>query len=59
MRDGTEAEGVVIDDELTAEERAARHASLDRAMADSEVGRSADARGYLRRYRMRREDRSA
>jgi hypothetical protein len=29
----------VIDDELTAEERAELHASLDRALEDSEAGR--------------------
>jgi hypothetical protein len=59
LPDGAEVEVVVIDDELSAEERAALHASLDRALEDSEVGRGMDAAEYLRQYRARRENRPA
>ena len=44
LPDGAEVEVVVIDDKLTTEERAELHASLDRALDDSEAGRSIDAR---------------
>ncbi len=57
LPDGAEVEIVVIDDELTAEERAELHASLDRALEDSDAGRGMDAREYLERYRADREDR--
>jgi hypothetical protein len=50
---------LVVDDELTAEERAELHASLDRALDDSDAGRGIDAREFLNRYRARREDRPA
>lgn len=50
---------MVIDDELSAEERAELHASLDRALDDSEAGRGVDAWEYLERYRARRENRPA
>jgi len=59
LPDGAEVEVLVIDDELTAEERAELHASLDRALEDSEAGRGMDAWEYLERYRAGREDRSA
>jgi hypothetical protein len=59
LPDGAEVEVLVIDDELTAEERAELHASLDRALDDSDAGRGADAWEYLERYRARREDRPA
>jgi hypothetical protein len=59
LPDGAEVEVVVIDDELTTEERAELHASLDRALDDSEAGRRVDAGEYLKAYRARREDRSA
>lgn len=59
LPDGAEVEVVVIDDELTAAERAELHASLDRALDDSEAGRSIDAGEYLALYRARREDRPA
>ena len=59
LPDGAEVEVVVIDDELSAEERAALHASLDRALDDSEAGRGMDAWAYLEQYRARREDRPA
>lgn len=59
LPEGAEVEVLVIDDELTAEERAALHASLDRALDDSEAGRGIDAWEFLDRYRARREDRPA
>ena len=59
LPDGAEVEVVVIDDKLTTEERAELHASLDRALDDSEAGRSMDAGEYLKLYRARREDRPA
>ena len=58
LPDGAEVEVVVIDDELTPEERAELHASLDRALDDSEAGRSMEAGEYLKQYRARRENRS-
>jgi hypothetical protein len=59
LPDGAEVEILVIADELTAEERAELHASLDRALDDSDAGRGMDAREFLDRYRARREDRPA
>ena len=59
LPDGAEVEVIVIDDELSADERADLHVSLDRALADSEAGRGMDAAEYLKQYRARREDRSA
>jgi hypothetical protein len=59
LPDGAEVDVVVIDDELSADERAALHASLDRALDDSDAGRGMDAAEYLRQYRARREDRPA
>ncbi len=58
LPDGAEVEVVVIDDQLTPEERAELHASLDRALDDSEAGRGVEAGDYLKRYRARRENRS-
>ena len=57
LPDGAEVEVVVLDDEMTAEDRAALHASLDRALEDSEAGRGMDAMEYLRQYRARLEAR--
>ena len=59
LPDGAEVEVLVIDDELTADERAELHASLDRALEDSESGRGMDAWDYLKRYRADREGRTA
>ena len=59
LPDGAEVEVLVIDDEVTAEERTALHASLDRALDDSEAGRGMDAWEFVDRYRARREDRPA
>lgn len=59
LPDGAEVEVVVIDDQLTHEERAELHASLDRALDDSEAGHSMDAGEYLKQYRARRENRPA
>jgi hypothetical protein len=55
--DGAEVEVLVIEDELTAEERAELHASLDRALDDSAAGRALDAWEFLERYRARRDHR--
>ena len=57
LPDGAELEVVVIDDALSPEERAELHASLDRALDDSEAGRGMDAWEYLKEYRARREAR--
>ena len=59
LPDGAEVEVVVIDDDLSAEERAELHASLDRALDDSEAGRGVDAWEYLKQYRARHEDHPA
>lgn len=59
LPDGAEVEVVVIDDELSAEERAALHASLDCALDDSAAGQGTDAWEYLKQYRARREARPA
>ena len=59
LPDGAEVEILVIDDELTSEERAELHASLDRALADSDAGQGIEASEYSERYRARREDRPA
>jgi hypothetical protein len=59
LPDGAEVEVIVLDDDLGVEERAALHASLDRALDDSEAGRGVDAAEYLAQYRARREDRPA
>jgi hypothetical protein len=56
LPDGAEVDVMVIDDELSSEERAQLHASLDRALDDSEAGRGVDAREYLAQYRARREN---
>jgi hypothetical protein len=59
LPDGAEVEVVVIGDALTVDERAELHASLDRALDDSDAGRSMDAAAYLKQYRARREARPA
>jgi len=59
LPEGAEVEVLVIDDDLTAAERAELHASLDRALDDSEAGRGTDAWQFLEWYRTRREDRPA
>jgi hypothetical protein len=59
LPDGAEVEVLVIDDELTGEERAELHSSLDRALDDSDAGRGIDAWEYVERYRASREDRPA
>ena len=57
LPDGAEVDVLVIDDELAAEERAELHASLDRALEDSDAGRGMDVWEYLERYRADRESR--
>jgi hypothetical protein len=59
LPEGAEVEVLVIDDELTTDERAELHASLDRALDDADAGRGMDAWEYLEQYRARRENRSA
>ena len=59
LPDGAELEVVVLDDDLSPQERAELHASLDRALDDSEAGRGVDAWEYIDRYRARREARPA
>jgi hypothetical protein len=39
LPEGGEVDVLVMDDELTAEERVELHASLDRALDDSDAGR--------------------
>jgi hypothetical protein len=51
LPDGAEVEVIVLDDDLTAEERADLHASLDRALDDSESARGIDTGQYLAQYR--------
>lgn|SRR5215510_15118142 len=60
LPDGAEVEVVAIvaiEDELSPDERAGLHASLDRALDDSDAGRGMDAAEYLAQYRARREAR--
>jgi hypothetical protein len=59
LPDGAEVEIVVIDDALTPEERTELHASLDRALDDSDAGRGMDAKEFPAQYRARREARPA
>jgi hypothetical protein len=59
LPEGAEVEILVVDDALTGDERAELHASLDRALQDSDAGRGMDAWEYLERYRSRREDHPA
>lgn len=59
LPDRAKVEVLAIDGELTAEERAELHASLDRALGDSVGGRGMDAWEFLERYRARREDHPA
>jgi exodeoxyribonuclease V alpha subunit len=51
---GAEVKVVVLDHDLTPEERGELHASLDRALDDSEAGRGVDAREFLEHYRLPR-----
>ncbi|MEO6772789.1 MAG: hypothetical protein ABI467_07165 [Kofleriaceae bacterium] len=54
LPEGAEVEVAVLGDDLSPEERAELHASLDRALADSDAGRGVDAVTYLAEYRARR-----
>jgi hypothetical protein len=54
LPEGAEVEIAVLGDDLTAEERAELHASLDRALDDSEAGRGTDAWAYPTQRRARR-----
>lgn len=55
LPDGAEVDVLVVDEELTPEDRAELHASLDRALDDSEAGRGMDVWDFLKRYRARGE----
>jgi hypothetical protein len=59
LPEGAEVEIAVLGDSLSPEERAELHASLDRALDDSEAGRGTDAWAYLAQHRARRERRPA
>lgn len=59
LPEGAEVEVLVIDDDLSTEERAELHASLERALDDSEAGRGVDAWEFLKQHRARRENSSA
>lgn len=54
LPEGAEVEVAVFDDDLTPEERAELHASLDRALAQSDAGQDVDAWEYLAQYKARR-----
>ena len=56
LPEDAEFEILVIDGWLIAEEREGLHASLDRALDDSDARRGIDAWEYLTRYRADRED---
>ena len=56
LPDGADVEILVIDDELTSEERADLHASLDGAQEDSDAGQGMEAWDCLQRYRAQRGD---
>jgi hypothetical protein len=58
LPEGAEVDVAVVEgDQLGSDERAALHASLDRALDDSEAGRMIDAWTFLERHRARRENR--
>jgi hypothetical protein len=58
LPEGAEVDvAVEAGDHLSPDERAALHASLDRALDDSEAGRMVDAWKFLEEHRARREDR--
>lgn len=59
LPEGAEVEVAIYDDGLDPQERAALHASLERAEADSAAGRGEDAWVFLSRYRARRANRPA
>jgi hypothetical protein len=59
LPEGAEVEIAVLGDDLSPEERAELHASLDRALDDSDAGRGVDAWEFLARYRARRANRPA
>lgn len=55
LPEGAEVEVAVLGDDLSPEERAELHASLDRALEDSSAGRGMDAWEFLSQYQARRE----
>jgi len=57
LPEGAEVDVAVLGDDLSPEERAELHASLDRALDDADAGRGMDAFEFLAQYRARRENR--
>ncbi|HEX7837018.1 MAG TPA: hypothetical protein VF469_06115 [Kofleriaceae bacterium] len=53
LPEGAEVEVLVLDDGLSVQERAALHASLDRAQDDAEAARWINADEFLQRMRRR------
>jgi hypothetical protein len=54
LPEGAEVDVAVLGDDLSPEDRAELHASLDRAAEDSDAGRGVDLTTYLAEYRARR-----
>jgi len=54
LPEGAEVEVAVFDDDMTPDERAELHASLDRALAQSQAGDAVDVWEYLAQYKARR-----
>ncbi len=54
LPEGAEVDVAVLGDDLDAKDRAELHASLDRALADSDAGRGVDAVTFLAEFRARR-----
>jgi hypothetical protein len=59
LPEGAVVDVTIDDDGLDAEERAALHAALDRALDDAEANRSTDAWTFLKRHRAARANRPA
>ena len=54
LPEGAEVEILVLDDDLSVQDRAALHASLDRAQDDAEAKRWVDANEFLQQRMLRR-----
>jgi hypothetical protein len=59
LPEGAEVDIAVIGDDLSPQERAELHASLDRALEDSDAGRGVDVWEYIEQLRARRENHPA
>jgi hypothetical protein len=53
LPDGAEVEVVVLDDDLSAEDRSELHASIERALEEVDAGQTLDARAFLAAHRAR------